>query len=132
MGIVVGEIYIERNISLFVGCGEMPTDRSKSGFNGGGVGTSYWGGGSGGGCTHIGKINSEIAGFEGRLNDLLLVAGGGGGAGGGNYTCIGGYGGGLTGGGTQSYGAGDTTGGTQTSARCRWNILAEEQLEGLA
>ena len=114
--------------------GTTSTTLHPGGFNGGGDGT-YAGGSGGGGA-------SDIRTALGNLSSRLVVAGGGGGGGygctGSSTTCLGGPGGGLTGGAgwmcnSQSYnGTGYYTGlgGTQTAGGAKGTASSCGQTDG--
>jgi hypothetical protein len=108
-GYSTGTASITAGQHLYIYVGQQGIESITSTFNGGGGGnynssTVFKNGWTGGGATHIAKVNGLLKNLSSNIPDILLVAGGGGGAsgtGGSNwtstYTVNGGAGGGTTG-----------------------------------
>lgn len=122
-GYAKGQVHLTQGTALYVivgGEGGSSSDpKNPGGYNGGGEGESFCGGG--GGATHIGTFNSTLAehreAFElyGENSGLYIVAGGGGG-GGSSYAAAsdwqnetGGIGGGIKGGLAANYAQGSSS-----------------------
>ena len=144
-GFATGEVYLDKNESLYVFVGEQGK-KVAGGFGGGGAGghiendtvSNQWGYG-GGGATYILSGNSnQLHTLAPTTKSILIVAGGGGGTGGNSGNSLqvpaGGAGGGYKGNnGINTYNGNASnanygTGGTQTEAGATANVsLAESQ-----
>ncbi len=132
-----GYVYLNVGTTLYVACGGVGNFAAAGGYNGGGAGShevDCWGGGSGGGATHIAKVTGSLAeiGYESFVTsgNGLIVAGGGGGASANadSSSLHGGSGGGVNGGNANAGAAGgnQTTGysfgqGQAGSSVSAWN-----------
>lgn len=94
-GYSVGIVSLNKNDNLYINIGGKGLNASDingaiGGYNGGGNGgngitaswgETYFGGGAGGGATHIATNNlGELKNYKDNISDILIIAGGGGGA----------------------------------------------------
>lgn len=119
-----------------VGTYNNSTSTADGGYNGGGMGYQYCGGG--GGATHISQSNGLLSTLSSDLSHLVLVAGGGGGglAASSAYIGNGGAGGGYVGcngtyvGTSATYTAYQGTGGSQTEGGCCYSLTSTDASSG--
>ena len=119
-GYSTGIVQMSTNEKIYINVGGAGTGASDSstfttgGYNGGG--SANYSAGTGGGATHIAKVQGLLSSLKSSTNNILIVAGGGGGTGVYNSNEVGGCGGGIqgnSGGNNSSKWPGGGGGGTQ-------------------